>query len=278
MQGEHGVVRVGFPGESVDALLAQVAAHLGPRIVASDRELGSTRDVFSAYFDGVDERLDLPVDLSLVRSDFRRSALALLRAEVGPGDVVTYGALAARVGRPRAARAVGTRMRDQPGPDHRPVPPGAARRRRRRQLRRRARRQAAAARPRGRDGRPMTPAEVGRVAGLWRYPVKSMGAEALDAVDVSWHGLAGDRRWAFVRADIPRSGFPWLTIREQPEMGRYRPSFADPARPDASRTLVRTPGGRGSRRDRSGAGRRARRGGPASSSRTAASSTRCRSR
>ncbi len=89
----------------------------------------------------------------------------------------------------------------------------------------------------------MTPAEVGRVAGLWRYPVKSMGAESLDAVDVSWHGLAGDRRWAFVRADIPRSGFPWLTIREQPEMWRYRPSFADPARPDASRTLVRSPAG-----------------------------------
>jgi uncharacterized protein len=31
---------------------------------------------------------------------------------------------------------------------------------------------------------------VGRVVGLWRYPVKSMGAEALEAVDVSWFGLA----------------------------------------------------------------------------------------
>src|SRR3954462_12559876 len=37
--------------------------------------------------------------------------------------------------------------------------------------------------------------QVGRVVGLWRYPVKSMGAEALAEVDVSWHGLAGDRRW-----------------------------------------------------------------------------------
>ena len=41
--------------------------------------------------------------------------------------------------------------------------------------------------------------EVGRVAGLWRYPVKSMGAEALEAVEVSWAGMAGDRRWALVR-------------------------------------------------------------------------------
>lgn len=85
--------------------------------------------------------------------------------------------------------------------------------------------------------------EVGRVVGLWRYPVKAMAAEALEAVDVSWHGLAGDRRWAFVRDGIPRSGFPWMTIRERSEMCRYRASFAEPGRPDASRTLVTTPSG-----------------------------------
>jgi len=85
--------------------------------------------------------------------------------------------------------------------------------------------------------------EVGRVAALWRYPVKSMAAEALEEVEVSWHGLAGDRRWAFIRDGIPRSGFPWMTIRERSDMGRYRPSFLDPARPDASRTVVHTPSG-----------------------------------
>ena len=116
VQGERGVVRVGFPAEPVDALLAQVAARLGPRIVASDRELSGTRDALSAYFDGVDERLDVPVDLSLVHSDFRRSALTLLRDEVGPGHVVTYGALAAKAGRPRAARAVGSACATNPVP------------------------------------------------------------------------------------------------------------------------------------------------------------------
>ena len=85
---------------------------------------------------------------------------------------------------------------------------------------------------------------VGRVAGLWRYPVKSMAAEYLDDAEVSWHGLAGDRRWAFIRDGQVRSGFPWLTIREQPELVRYRPRFTDPARPDASRTVVHTPSGR----------------------------------
>jgi hypothetical protein len=62
-------------------------------------------------------------------------------------------------------------------------------------------------------------------------------------VEVSWHGFADDRRWAFVRDGLVRSGFPWLTIRERPDMRHYRPSFLEPGRPDASRTVVRTPSG-----------------------------------
>lgn len=86
-------------------------------------------------------------------------------------------------------------------------------------------------------------AVVGRVVALSRYPVKSMGPEELDAVDVSWQGLAGDRRWAFVRAGQERSGFPWLTMRERADLAHHRPRFADPERPNASPTLVRTPSG-----------------------------------
>lgn len=85
--------------------------------------------------------------------------------------------------------------------------------------------------------------QVGRVVGLWRYPVKSMGAEELAEIDVSWHGFAGDRRWAFIRNGVEQSGFPWLTLRERGDLSHYRPSFADPARPDSSPTVVRTPSG-----------------------------------
>ena len=84
---------------------------------------------------------------------------------------------------------------------------------------------------------------VGYVAGLWRYPVKSMAGESLDDAEVSWNGLAGDRRWAFIRGHRVRSGFPWLTIRDLPELAHYRPRFAEPDRPNASPTLVRTPNG-----------------------------------
>jgi uncharacterized protein YcbX len=88
------------------------------------------------------------------------------------------------------------------------------------------------------NGRP-----VGRVVGLWRYPVKSMAGEPLAEIDVSWHGFAGDRRWAFIRDGVTQSGFPWLTLRERDDMSHYSPSFVDPAQPDQSRVIVRTPSG-----------------------------------
>ena len=84
---------------------------------------------------------------------------------------------------------------------------------------------------------------VGRVVGLWRYPVKSMAGNPVPEVDVSWHGLAGDRRWAFIREGVVRSGFPWLTLRERGDLNHYHPSFVDPAQPDKSPTIVRTPAG-----------------------------------
>ena len=88
-----------------------------------------------------------------------------------------------------------------------------------------------------------SPEPVGRLIGIWRYPVKSMGAEALQACGVGWHGLVGDRRWAFVRPDSARSGFPWFTLRERADMNHFRPRFADPDRPNDSATLVTTPEG-----------------------------------
>jgi MOSC domain-containing protein len=84
---------------------------------------------------------------------------------------------------------------------------------------------------------------VGRLVGLWRYPVKSMAAESLTEAQVTWHGISGDRRWAFIRPNIKNSGFPWLTIRQNADMRKFAASFADPDRPDASPTVVRTPGG-----------------------------------
>ena len=61
------------------------------------------------------------------------------------------------------------------------------------------------------------PIKIGEVEALFRYPVKSMSGEILDAADLGWHGLDGDRRLAFRRAD-DRGGFPWLTGTKLPEL------------------------------------------------------------
>ena len=84
---------------------------------------------------------------------------------------------------------------------------------------------------------------AGIVTGLWRYPVKSMAGEALGCTGLSWAGLAGDRRWAFVRPDSQDSGFPWHTIREFPRMSHYVALPVEPGRPDRSRVRVRAPDG-----------------------------------
>ena len=73
--------------------------------------------------------------------------------------------------------------------------------------------------------------------GLWRYPVKGMAGVVLDEAAVYWHGLDGDRRWAFVRPGLERSDFPWLTIRERSDLACFVPRI------DGSTTFVRTPAG-----------------------------------
>ena len=43
-----------------------------------------------------------------------------------------------------------------------------------------------------------TATQVGSVVSIWRYPVKSMMGEDLNAVDVTERGLLGDRTYALV--------------------------------------------------------------------------------
>ncbi len=116
VQGERGVLRIAFEGEPEDATLAGVAAGVGPRLVRSDRELAATRDTLSAYLEGDDDTLGLPVDLSLARGAFRRAVLDTLHREVHRGEVVTYGELAQQAGNPRAVRAVGSACATNPVP------------------------------------------------------------------------------------------------------------------------------------------------------------------
>jgi hypothetical protein len=46
------------------------------------------------------------------------------------------------------------------------------------------------------DGRMNSSEPVGTIRAVWRYPVKSMLGEELDAVDLSEGGVVGDRAYA----------------------------------------------------------------------------------
>lgn len=85
--------------------------------------------------------------------------------------------------------------------------------------------------------------QIGEVAALYRYPVKSMAGESLDVADLGWHGLAGDRRMAFRRID-DHGGFPWLTASRLPELILYLPRRLEPSALGDLPTHVRTPEGR----------------------------------
>ena len=84
--------------------------------------------------------------------------------------------------------------------------------------------------------------EIGHVEAIFRYPVKSMAGEPLPAAELGWHGLAGDRRFAFRRID-DRSGFPWLSASQLPELVLFAPQRREDAAQGELPTHVRTPDG-----------------------------------
>ena len=83
---------------------------------------------------------------------------------------------------------------------------------------------------------------IGTVVAIRRYPVKSMQAEALDAAELHWTGLHGDRHYAFCRA-ADSSDFPWLTGRTVPELVLHSARYADPLQPRRTRLHVVAPDG-----------------------------------
>lgn len=86
------------------------------------------------------------------------------------------------------------------------------------------------------------PIEIGQIEALFRYPVKSMRGESLDAASLGWHGLEGDRRLAFRRLD-ERGGFPWLTAGRLPDLVRFTPRRLDDESDEALPSHVLTPEG-----------------------------------
>jgi uncharacterized protein len=83
------------------------------------------------------------------------------------------------------------------------------------------------------------PAQVlGSVVSLWRYPVKSMMGEELNAAEITERGLLGDRAYALVDSSDGKVASA-KNPRKWPQLFDFRAAFVDSPRPGAKVPPVR---------------------------------------
>jgi methylated-DNA-[protein]-cysteine S-methyltransferase len=107
---DRGLCRISY---SPELELERIAHAYGPRVLRVPEAATEARRQLDEYFE--QRRTDFELDLDLRSAPFARVVLEEL-AQVPYGQTTTYGRLAAKAGRPRAARAVGTVMNRNPIP------------------------------------------------------------------------------------------------------------------------------------------------------------------
>jgi methylated-DNA-[protein]-cysteine S-methyltransferase len=110
---DRGLCEIEFDPEP-EREAESLARVFGARVLRSPKPTDEARRQLDEYFAGERRRFDLPIDLRIAR-EFPTTVLKEL-ARVPYGQLTTYGTLAAKAGRPRAARAVGTIMNRNPVP------------------------------------------------------------------------------------------------------------------------------------------------------------------
>jgi len=109
-----GLVRVGFGIEGHDAVLAQLALLVSPRILEAPGRLAEPVRQLEEYFAGKRKVFNLALDFRLA-TGFRRTVVEHL-PDIGYGSTASYAALAALAGSPGAVRAAGTACARNPLP------------------------------------------------------------------------------------------------------------------------------------------------------------------
>ena len=110
---ERGLCRISFDPEP-ERELDWLSRAFGARVLRSARPIDPVRRELDEYFEGGRREFDLQVDLTPL-PDFQRDVLVEL-IRVPYGHVDTYGGLARKIGKPRAARAVGGALNRNPIP------------------------------------------------------------------------------------------------------------------------------------------------------------------
>jgi methylated-DNA-[protein]-cysteine S-methyltransferase len=110
----RGLVRVAFEDEGRDEVLEDLARTLSPRILEASGATDEVRRELAEYFAGARTSFALRLDRRLMHG-IARDVLAAT-ARVPFGQTTTYGRIAERIGKPRAARAVGNALGSNPIP------------------------------------------------------------------------------------------------------------------------------------------------------------------
>ena len=110
---DRGVCEIHYDADPA-AEAERLARLFGTRVLHSPRPTDDARRQLDEYFAGTRREFDVEIDLRTTR-EFGRTVLEQL-ARVPYGELTTYGTLAGRAGKPRAARAVGTIMNRNPIP------------------------------------------------------------------------------------------------------------------------------------------------------------------
>jgi methylated-DNA-[protein]-cysteine S-methyltransferase len=110
----RGLLRLAYPDEPLEALMAELAEEVSPRILEAPGRLDPLRRQLDEYFAGSRRRFEFPIDWRLVRG-FGRQVLRVTN-HIPYGTVSTYGEVAVRTGRPKASRAVGNALGANPIP------------------------------------------------------------------------------------------------------------------------------------------------------------------
>lgn len=111
----EGLVRIALPVEDADAVMADLARRVSPRVLRAPRAaVTDARRQLDEYFAGRRRSFDLPLDWRL-SSGFRREALRAIAA-IPYGATASYREVAARAGSPNAVRAAGTACATNPLP------------------------------------------------------------------------------------------------------------------------------------------------------------------
>jgi methylated-DNA-[protein]-cysteine S-methyltransferase len=110
----RGLVRLAYEDGRGDAVLAELAAKVSPRVVEAPARLDDVRRQLDEYFEGRRHDFDLGIDWALTRGFTRRVLQSTARVPFG--ELASYREVATGAGNAAAVRAAGNALGANPMP------------------------------------------------------------------------------------------------------------------------------------------------------------------